>query len=289
MVIYGEYLFLENFVTGIMILFFTGKILGARLRPIPILFCAVCCGAYAFVLFLPFSGLSSWICKGAFSLLMVWVAYHPDHSKKLFYGAAVFLGVTIFYGGIAIAFLTSFSRTGVTAAAGVYLPPLSYTAVTAAATGAALFLWFLLSIFKTRRMEVRRTMETELVLGAMRWRLQGLIDSGNDLTDPLTGRPVCIVDQLLGQQLIAEAGGEILAKSRYRAIPYHAVGTERGVLDGFRIDAISFSDGFTVKNPVIALCEEGHFRGKQGESDTMSKTQILLPASLLERGIYGDI
>ena len=299
MTIYGEYLFLENFATGIMILFFTGKILGARLRPVQVIACGICCGAYAFVLFTALSGLFSWMCKIAFSFLMIWMAFGIRDRKKLLHGAAVFLGVTIFYGGIAIAFLTSFSRTGVTAAAGVYLPPLTYAAVTAAAAGAALFLWFLLNILKARRMEVRRTIETELILGPVRWKLQGLIDSGNDLTEPLTGRPVCIVDRMVGQQMLAEAGEaeSLLKETRYTVIPYRAVGTKHGVLEGFRMDAITFPDGFTVKNPVIAFCEEAHFRGKEGETagktraalQTEAPPQILLPASLLERGIYGDI
>lgn len=289
MVIYGEYLFLENFVTGIIILFFTGKILGVRPGPLKLVLCGCCCGAYAFVLFLPFGGLPSWICKGGFSLLMVWMAFGARDRKKLLYGAAVFLGVTIFYGGVVIAFLTSFSRTGVTAAAGVYLPPVTYAAVTVAAICAALFLWFLLNILKARRMEVRRILETELILGGSRWKLQGFIDSGNDLTDPLTGHPVCLIDRMVGQQMIAEAGDGVLPESRYRLIPYKAVGTERGVLEGFRMDALAFPDGFTVKHPVIAFCEEGHFRGKRGEPVSQSVPQILLPASLLERGIYGDI
>ena len=280
MVIYGEYLFLENFVTGIMILFFTGKILGARLRPIPILFCAVCCGAYAFVLFLPFSGLSSWICKGAFSLLMVWVAYHPEHSKKLFYGAAVFLGVTIFYGGIAIAFLTSFSRTGVTAAAGLYLSPLTYCMVTIAAVVAALFLWFLLNILKTKRMECRRIVDVEIQIAGILWKTKGFIDSGNDLREPLTGRPVCVIPRRFAAQLRKKTE---TPDSRYTVIPYHTVGVDHGLLEGFRTDYIRLSKDIVVKHAVLAICDEKQFQ-------TMEEgVEILLSSSMLERGIYGDI
>lgn len=282
MVIYGEYLFLENFATGIMILFFTGKILGVRLRPLPVIFCGICCGAYAFVLFSAFSGLISWMYKTAFSLLMIWLAFGVREGKKLIQGAFVFLGVTIFYGGITIAFLTSFSWTGVTAAAGVYLPVQTYAAVTAAATGAALFLWFLLDLLKVRRMEMRRTVETELSLGSHRWKMQGWIDSGNDLREPLTGRPVCIADLQLRQKIAADAGCDFPIETRYTVIPYRAVGTERGVLEGLRMDAVSFPDGYVVKNPVLAFCEEGHFR--RGEGDV----ELLLPASLLERGVYGN-
>ena len=282
MVIYGEYLFLENFVAGIMILFFTGKILGVNPSLPRLLFCGCCCGGYAFILFLPFGGLVSWICKGGFSLLMAAIAYGATTGKRLLYGAAVFLGVTIFYGGIAIAFLTSFSRTGVTAAAGIYMPPLTYVSVMLAATIAALFLWFLLSLLKAKRVEMRRIMETELVWGSKRWKMKGFIDTGNDLADPLTGRPVCIIDRPMGERILAEAVEEVEITSRYRMIPYRAVGVSHGMLDGYRVDAIVFPDGFTVKNPVLAFCEEGHFQSRRGERE------ILLPAAMLERGIYGD-
>lgn len=282
LVIYGEYLFLENFVAGIMILFFTGKILGEGPGLLKLFFCGCCCGAYAFVLFLPFGGLPSWLGKWAFSLLMVRVAFGAKERKKLLYGAAVFLGVTMLFGGITIAFLTSFSRTGVTAAAGVYLPPLTYLSVMAAATVAALFLWFLLSILKARRMEVRRMLETELFLGSSSWKLQGFIDSGNDLRDPLTGQPVCIVDQLLGRQIVAEAEGESSTETRYRVIPYRAVGTTQGIMEAYRMDRMAVSNGMIIRNPVIAFCEENHFR------ESNKDVQILLPSSLLEGGVYGD-
>lgn len=283
MSIYGEYLFLENFATGVLILIFTGKILGAKLNVFPIILCGICCGVYAFVLFLSISGFFSWMCKLAFSLLMIWMAFGVKDRKKLLYGAAVFLGVTIFYGGIAIAFITSFSRTGVTAAAGVYMPPLTYAAVTAAAVCAALFLWFLLDILKTRRMEVRRDIEMEFILGSYRWKTKGFIDSGNALTDPLSGKPVCLVNRSLGQKILEEAKEEIFTNVRYRAIPYRAVGTSRGILDGYRMDAVTFSDGYVIKNPVIALCEEEHFYESEREM------HVLLPSCMLERGIYGDI
>lgn len=282
MAIYGEYLFLENFATGIMILFFTGKILGVRTGSLQCLFCGSCCGAYAFAIFLPIGGILSWACKIVFSLLMVWIAFGAKTREKLLQSAAVFLGITILYGGIAIALLTSFSRTGVTAAAGVYLTPQTYLSVTVAAILAALFLWFLLKILKERRLEARRYIETEVRVESSAWKLWGLIDSGNDLREPLTGRPVCIVDRHLGEKMLQEAGLSATAETRFTVIPYRSVGTKHGVLEGFRADEICFEDGTIVKRPIIALCEEDHFQGSIGT------LQILLPASLLERGIYGD-
>ena len=279
MTIYGEYLFIENFMTGIIILFFTGKILGAKMKPFSTLLCGSCCGLYAFVLFLPLNGIFSWVCKAVFSLLVIFLAFGVRSWKRLVRGGIVFLGVTVFYGGTTIAIITSFRWTSVTAAAGVYLPPLTYITVTAAATAAALFLWILLEILKTRRIEKRRFMETEVIIGDRRWTMKGLIDSGNDLKEPITGRPVSIMDWTQGRKIIeaVEDGA-----SRFTLIPYRGVGVVQGVMEGFRVDRICLDDGTAIYGAIIALCEEEHFRGREDGMD------ILLPVSLLERGIYGD-
>ena len=280
MVIYGEYLFIENLITGMVILFFTGKILGVKMKPLPIFFCGCCCGAYAFILFVPLHGMLSLACKGAFSLLMAFLAYGARTGRKLLRGSFVFLGVTVCYGGITMAIITSFHQIGVTAAAGVYLPPMTYLAVTAAAIGAALFLLVILEILKNRRMEARRYLDAEVLAGGKSWVLKGLIDSGNDLKEPITGRPVSIVNREKGRQMTSEMKD---AASRYTLVPYRAVGVSHGMLEGFRTDAIRFGDGRVIKGAVIALCDEDHFCGREDEME------ILLPASLLERGIYGDI
>ena len=88
------------------------------------------------------------------------------------------------------------------------------------------------------------------------------MDTGNSLCDPVTGRAVHLVRyQLLKPCLDPEAGriieqfyGNIsgIKKIRreqadisgigFRIIPYHAIGTEKGVLLGITADKLVFSD-----------------------------------------------
>ncbi len=278
MIIYGEYLFLENFITGVILLFFTGKIVGEMPTGLRIFLCGIFSGIYAFVLFLPMGGIISLLGKCAFSLLISFAAFRWKGWKRTLQNGAVFIGTTILYGGIAIALLTSFSWTGVTAAAGVYLPPVTYLTVTAAAVVAALFLWFLLNLMKEKKMEKRFTAEVILIADGKKWSMMGFIDSGNLLTDPITGNPVCIIERKQADLLLESIG---TPERRYTLIPYRAVGTDHGILEGYRFDEIHI-DGKSIKSIVVAVS------GEQQLFQQDRHFQIILPAALLERGIYGD-
>ena len=278
MVIYGEYLFIENMITGWLILFFTAKILGERIRVLPMGFCGICCGLYAFILFSDIRGLASLVGKFLFSMAMVFLAFGKASPKRIVQNAGIFLSVTVLYGGIAIALLTSFGWTGVTATSGVYLPPLSYMTITAVATCSAWLLSILISLLKVKRIESRVIVDASLSLCKRKWQLKGLIDSGNTLKEPLTGKPVCIVRRALMEELLTYMEQPA---SRYTVIPYHGVGVEKNLLEGYRMDELSVR-GKILKSPILAICEEKYFF-KDAED-----LQILLPGMMLERGINGD-
>jgi len=278
LVIYGEYLFIENMITGALILSFTAKILGIRLSTPRIILCSACCGGYAFVLFFHMAGLFSIAGKLIFSLAMAVLAFGKASPKRLLQNAAVFLGVTILYGGIAMAILTSFGWTGVTAAAGIYLPPLTYVTITAVASCSAWFVWLLLHIFSVKRLETRTRVKTVITVDRQSWVLQGMIDSGNTLKDPLSGKPVCIVRKTLMENLLLHMEHP---ERRYTVIPYHSVGVEQGLLDGYRMDKLTVGREI-LKSPVVAVCEEEHFF-RDGQD-----LEILLPGMMLERGLHGD-
>lgn len=59
-----------------------------------------------------------------------------------------------------------------------------------------------------------------------------LWDSGNSLREPISGKPVCIIDKEIFQTLW---GGE---EQPFRAIPYHSIGKENGILQGYLLPAL---------------------------------------------------
>lgn len=96
----------------------------------------------------------------------------------------------------------------------------------------------------------------------LQWRerteeVQGLIDSGNHLKEPFTGKPVSIIDadcahRLLGEDWENERG--------FLLIPYHSIGTEEGWLQGVTIDRMyvhASGEEAVINSPVLAIYK-GH-------------------------------
>lgn len=102
-----------------------------------------------------------------------------------------------------------------------------------------------------------------------------LIDTGNQLRDPLTGAPVVIVELELLKRVIpreildafeskAESPYELLAilssfpewARRIRLIPFSSLGKDKGILVGIRPDALEILEGdvgFSVTNVVLGV------------------------------------
>lgn len=95
--------------------------------------------------------------------------------------------------------------------------------------------------------------EVDLYLGEKTYRVQGIIDTGNGLTDPLSKCPVSILDRRIAKQFL---GTEKLSHIRY--IPYHSIGKKEGVLPALRIDqmCIHGERECWVYEPMIAVSEE---------------------------------
>lgn len=101
-----------------------------------------------------------------------------------------------------------------------------------------------------------------LYLGEKHYQLKGLIDTGNGLRDPISGKPVSIISRGSVKELVKE---ERVENIRY--IPYRSVGKKEGVLPAFQIDRMCIRRGeeLWVEAPLIGISEEEISQG--GEFD----------------------
>ncbi len=77
--------------------------------------------------------------------------------------------------------------------------------------------------------------------------IKALLDTGNSLIEPISKKPVCLVEQDVLEQLISKENTFL------RAIPYRSVGCEQGILYGVKISElqITYGDEYFVANKVI--------------------------------------
>lgn len=103
------------------------------------------------------------------------------------------------------------------------------------------------------RIELERSVEVELTFLERTLRICGIIDTGNQLQEPLTGRPVSIVEERAVRELLGD-GWE--ARRGFYMIPYHSLGKDKGWMKGVSIDRMVVGTGeraSVVAKPVLAL------------------------------------
>lgn len=311
MVIYAEYLFLENVLTGGLILLITEKITGMRCKKRLLFLGSILCGLYSFILFWEtLNPLPVIFSKLGFSAAVVWIVFRPERVRRFGRIALIFYLVSFAMGGITIGTMYFLGIAGVTRNTSVYLGFLGYFYVL---LGCALT-WMIFSFFtdfiKGRMIKERAYADVEIGMEGRSVVMKGMVDTGNFLTDPLTGKPVMIISaeaagQLLPNEFIEEAvkTGKIQSlpealinssyASRIRMIPFKSIGEERGYLVGIRPDTIKIgihngkgSDRtVTASEGAILAIYKGMFSGGQSEDDC----SILLHPSMIEGGIACDV
>lgn len=95
--------------------------------------------------------------------------------------------------------------------------------------------------------------EVDLYLGEKRYKVQGIIDTGNHLRDPFTDQPVSVLDHRTAKQFFEN---EEVKEIRY--IPYQSIGKQNGVLPAFQIDkmCVHREEECWIENPLIGVSEE---------------------------------
>ena len=239
MIIYGDLLFIENAVIGTVILYITGEVAAAgfegRMKKIRLILGGISCGAFSFVIFMPVSAPVTIIMEAAFAFI---VCLGTFGREKLWMKAAIFVLATYFLGGITMAFLYLTKEPGIYTAAGIYTGDMK-AGYLAAFIGMGLMT--ALQIIKTvsaGKFYREHVIDVSISIAGVVFETKGFLDTGNQLADPVSGRPAAIAQASLWKRF-EESG--VLAEDRMGVIPYETVGA-KGILVSVRADRIQAGD-----------------------------------------------
>lgn len=237
-VVYVDEVFLLNGIVDYLLLLSAARLAGEPLRRLRMALAAALGGMYAAAVFFPgFGFLAAPLCKLAAAAAMTLIAF--GGSRRLLRVSLVFLGVSAAFGGGVLALQFFFGAPAV----------LDLKTVLLSAAGCYAFLSLL--FHGAAKHTGRELAPVELTLGECRCRLTALIDTGNTLSDPVTGRPVMVAegekvtalfpaDQAPGPEELADPVGAMERRRddarRWRLIPYQAVGVSCGLLLAVRVD-----------------------------------------------------
>lgn len=223
----------------------------------------------------------------AVTVLMLFAAFFPVSPRRL--------------GGLLLHFLGLGFGAGGTGLAAAYLlgtptKPNTFLGLLIAMAGILVIAELGWGVVQYRMVRRIYQLPLDIQFGPTSIRVIGLIDTGNHLTDPLTGVPVIILEQDLLTKLLPpdlaknmdqlEAGDEkaltqLLASShwssRFRIIPYTSLGKKNGILIGFRPDGVTVDisgQSVPTSEAVIAICDH--------KLDPASEYQALIPPAIVQ-------
>lgn len=273
MTVYLDTLMVLNFLMDYLILLLTGRVVGSPLPRGRIALAALLGAGYAAAVFYPgVSFLALPAVRIAAGVGMVLIAYGA--RRHLFRILIVFFALSAAFGGGLYAL--SLLRWGVTTYSGFFVPVLDLKRILFYAAA----LYFVLSLFcrKFARHSHFEGRDMVLHLEGRKVRLRALLDSGNTLSDPISGKSVPVVDAKAVAEVLppdadpanpTECFPRLKPPGRFALLPYRSVGVERGLLLAMRVDAIEVN-GKTISSDLVALSpnavsETGQYQALLGQ------------------------
>ena len=265
LVAYLDLILLLNWLFDCLLLYWTSILLKRKPKPVRLALAGLVGALFVLVSFTSFSHLANsvWL-KLTVSIIMVFIAFGFLRLKMFMKTCLLFYFVTFLTGGIlmGIHFLFTYQLVA-SPSNGLFYAPKSY--------GDPVSWLFVMIGFPCAWLYAKRVfdeMESSFVLHTgivdvvikmkeYSFACKGLIDTGNQLYEPITNNPVMILSissqtdnipddvlQLLNEPVKTEKLSDYMESSwgeRLRVIPYKVVGQEQQLMLAFRPDSIHIS------------------------------------------------
>ena len=193
-VIYLDELFLLNFVVDYLLLLAAGRLSGEILRRGWLALGAAIGAAYAAAAVLPGMGfLLHPLCKLGAAVLALLAGY--GKSRRLLRVSLVFFAVSAAFGGGVFA-LQLLGGRGLTLQNGIFYSAMDLRLILLSAAGCYVLITLLFQRTARHSGLRRELVPAVLTLEGRRVALTALVDTGNTLTDPVTGRPVMVAESI---------------------------------------------------------------------------------------------
>ncbi|MBO9130256.1 sigma-E processing peptidase SpoIIGA [Bacillus sp. 165] len=276
MVVYADVIWLLNFCIDGLLLLLTAVILKRKVKRWKVLLGAFIGSTIVIFAFTPFAYIMNHpIAKLLYSVVMVYTVFGFQRFRTFFQTVMMFYFVTFMVGGGLIGlhyFIQSdiLPHDVVNANSISFGDPVSWLFVL---IGFPIILYFSkqrIESIEVKKLKYDQIVKVNITIGEQTIEIDGLIDSGNQLYDPISKLPVMILDVQHARELfpawLIEHSKNIMAitettedpfwLNRLRIIPYRGVGQQHQFLAAIRPDAVHLlhnGENHTVTKVLIGL------------------------------------
>lgn len=270
MIIYGEFLFAENFITTFLILTLTAKLVGHGSMFKRRILASIIGAISSFMIFLPLTPFSSIALRLASGIICVLVAFGGTYIVRI---TAIFFALTFTSGGMVMALMLWIQESAINHQGILYIESITYFKLLSIGVLAFGCTYWFIKLIVGRKIGFNIGGVAKIVIDGNTYCLRAFVDSGNLLKEPISGKPVILVDKKGAKKL---AFSPVSLEGRFAVIPYNAVGIENGLLEGVRLDKVIY------KSKVIEGAFLAFYQG------FFNEYEVLLNNEFLEEGLLEE-
>ncbi len=258
-VIYLDVLIGVNLAMDYLLLCATSKMSGIYCTRLRLFFGSVVGALYAALSCLvPYKIFISLPTKIIISCVMIFVSFGRLGKNRFLRLLMLFLGICFAAAGAVLA-LGNVSDTSFFAGGGYYID-IPFRVVAATMVISWVVTGYIFRSSASDKVSPRKTVRAKFIFQNHQAEFTLLVDTGNTLHEPISGKPVIILDRTSASKLLpvtistvlnrlhTENAADILSylpesyKHCFRLVPFHAVGKKSGLLLAFKPDCIMIDD-----------------------------------------------
>ena len=291
MTIYIDVVLIENLVMNYIILLATGLVLKVKIKHLRLIVASLIGAIYTIMTYIiTITMYSNFFFKLLLSIIMVYISFNPQNIKNMWKQLVIFYLVSFVFGGAAFAVISVIKPQDILMKNGLFLGTYPIKAVLLAAIIAFIIIILTFKIVKSKISKKDMFKKIRISIENKEICLNAMLDTGNMLKEPITGKPVVVVEHTclydaLPKEILDNLekilGGDFEnisehIKNKYitklKFIPFSSLGKQNGMLIGIRPDYIEIIEGENVKriDDIIigiynkSLTKDGKYRALMG-------------------------
>jgi len=267
MIVYGDILFAENFIIGCVLIRLMVMFYGERMSVLRMAAGGIMCGMFSMVIFLMLPSYLIMLLQIPFSVA---VSVVSSGKKNLIRKSVIFVFVTYFMGGITMVIFMVTENDCIYTPAAIYSGDMKAVFLVVSVSVFVIVVRHIIAFIRDIRFENEYMAEAIIKSGESHLKVTAFTDTGNNLRDPVSGRPVCVASEKLWEEM-EDAG--MIKPERIRLVPYESVGG-RGMLLAVRVDEICLGN-VSWRKCVVAKNEFGFNCGGSHRAELLIAGQLI--------------
>lgn len=291
MTIYIDVVLIENLIMNYIILLATGIILKIKIKHLRLITASLIGAIYTILTYvITIQIYSNFFLKFILSMMIIYVAYNPPNVKKMWKYLLVFYLTSFVFGGAAFALIYIVKPQDILMKNGLFLGTYPLKNVVLAGIVGFISVTTTFKIVKNKITKKDIYKEIKIEMNGKQIHLNAMLDTGNMLKDPITGKPVIVVEKIILYEILPKElldnlekilGGELEnisenIKDKYikklKFIPFSSLGRQNGMLVGIKPDFVEIVEEQKTqkRNDIIigiyekSLTKDGRYRALMG-------------------------